>query len=167
MKAQIWAGTEAVAEDLWDWALTVYDFPDVAPACLDLQDAQGQCVSYLLWAIWAGAGGGLTAAGCARAASVARAWEDAVLTPLRAARRALKTDLPGVDAAGRLALRARLSQEELAAERLLLEALNPLAAASAARLAPREALAMAAAVWDPGLPANKALDRLARAFPTA
>jgi uncharacterized protein (TIGR02444 family) len=42
---------------LWDWAVQGYARPGVEALCLELQDEYGQCVSFLLWAAWAGAEG--------------------------------------------------------------------------------------------------------------
>ena len=37
----------------WDWAVEVHGREGVDGALIDLQDAHGQCVAYLLWAAWA------------------------------------------------------------------------------------------------------------------
>ena len=69
---------------LWDWALEVYRRPGVETACLRLQDEAGQCVPYLLWAIWADP----PPEGLQAGAGIARPWQAQVIAPLRAARRA-------------------------------------------------------------------------------
>ena len=38
---------------LWDFAVAIHGEPGVDAGLLDLQDNHGQCVSYLLWAVWA------------------------------------------------------------------------------------------------------------------
>ncbi|MDR3507060.1 MAG: TIGR02444 family protein, partial [Caulobacteraceae bacterium] len=87
---------------LWDWAVQAYARSGVARACLTLQDAHGQNVPYLLWALRRAAlGPPLDAADLARAATLARSWEAAGLCALRAARRGLKPPAPGIDDAGR------------------------------------------------------------------
>lgn len=153
--------SDAAGPGLWDWALEAYQRPGVAEACLSLQDEHGLSVAYLLWAAWAGEQGDEEAGACAAAAAIALAWEEAALRPLRAARRGLKRDLPGVAAAARLALRARLQEQELAAERLLLAALADLPRTSGAgALAVK--LARAAAVWGADEAAAPSLERLAK-----
>ena len=42
-----------MSDDLWTWACAAYAAPGVAEACLSLQDDYGQCVSFLLWRLWA------------------------------------------------------------------------------------------------------------------
>ena len=112
---------------LWDWASKVYARPGVEALCLTLQDEHGQCVSYLLWAAWmANQGVALTQPALARPAALAREWETNVLAPLRSVRRALKHPVQGFAAADQEQLRNRIATEELAAERLLLEALEAL-----------------------------------------
>ena len=149
---------------LWDWSLGAYARPGVEALCLELQDEHGQCVSYLLWAAWAAAEGRAADVGAlARAADIARAWERSVVGPLRSVRRALADPKPGLAPAGQRSLRIRIKAEELASERLLLEALEPIAPPRGEKpLDLRRALAEAAAAWGPA-PANL-IEALARAF---
>ena len=149
----------------WDWAVHAYARPGAQSLCLRLQDEHGQCISYLLWAAWAAEGGReVDGVGLAQAAVLARDWERAVLGPLRSARRALRQPLAGIDAAGQDSLRARLQADELAAERLLLEALEAMTPVDTG--APRgldQALSEAAKAWgDP--PPAALLEALGRAF---
>jgi uncharacterized protein (TIGR02444 family) len=109
---------------LWGWALAAYARPGVAPACLVLQDAHGQNVPLLLAAGWACLEG--RALDAKAAAGLARNWETAVVSPLRAVRRALKLPAPAIDDPSREALRSRVKAVELDAERLLLETLERL-----------------------------------------
>jgi len=153
---------------LWDWAVLTYARPGAEALCLGLQDGHGQCVSYLLWAAWAAdAGREVGDARRAHAAALARAWEGAVLGPLRSARRALRQPVTGVDAAGQDGLRTRLQAEELAAERLLLEALDAMTPAGAGEpIGLDQALDAAAKAWgDP--PPAALLEALGRAFSNA
>jgi uncharacterized protein (TIGR02444 family) len=149
---------------LWDWSLGAYARPGVEALCLELQDEHGQCVPYLLWAAWAAAEGRAPdPAILAQAASVAREWESAVVGPLRSVRRALAEPKPGLAPAGQRSLRIRVKAEELASERLLLEALEPIAPPR--RETPldlQEALTAAAAAWG-SAPVNL-IEALARAF---
>ena len=110
---------------LWDFALAIHGEPGMDAGLIDLQDNHGQCVSYLLWAVWAARHGRpVTDAELAVAAGLARDWEAEVTAPLRAARRALKQPRPPMADARRDALRTRVKAVELAAERTLLEALE-------------------------------------------
>jgi len=156
-----------VSARLWDWAAEAYAQPGVEALCLALQDEHGQCVSYLLWAIWAArTGRSLDAARLAQAVGLARDWETKVTHPLRQARRALKAPRPGLAPEGRAAPREQVKAQDLAAERLLLEALEALAPApEGPPRDPTSALAEAGAAWGP---APKALiEGLSRAFSPA
>jgi uncharacterized protein (TIGR02444 family) len=150
---------------LWERANRAYESAEVERLCLELQDDHGQCVSYLLWAIWAGEQGrpvDATLAG--RAADLARDWEAGVLQPLRAVRRRLKSAVAGISDSAREASRERLKDEEIAAERLLLdalEAMTPAAGRQSGDLA--EALGAARAAWSAPAP-DPALAELAEAF---
>jgi len=110
---------------LWAFAVALHAEPGVDAALIDLQDNHGQCVSYLLWAIWAARHGRpVSDAELADAARLARDWEAEVTAPLRAARRNLKRPWPPVSDARREALRSRAKAVEFAAERTLLETLE-------------------------------------------
>ena len=112
---------------LWDYAVALYARPEVEAACLRLQDGDGQCVSLLLWRLWSvHEGRAVDARTLERAVEIARAWEGAVVTPLREVRRGLKARWPPVAAAARVALREQVAAVELGAERILLETLGAL-----------------------------------------
>jgi uncharacterized protein (TIGR02444 family) len=132
---------------LWDWAVRAYAAPGAQTLLLKLQDEQEAPVCLLLWSAWAAAEGrAVDTLLLARADDVAQAWEQRVLQPLRSARRALKDDLTGAAPADRQALRARIGEDELAAERLLLDALEAVTPAPAGAPRPMaEALIAAAA----------------------
>jgi uncharacterized protein (TIGR02444 family) len=116
---------------LWERASRAYESAEVERLCLELQDDHGQCVSYLLWAAWAGEQGRAIDGDLARqAAELARDWEVSVLKPLRAVRRRLKSAVAGISDAAREASRERLKTEEIAAERLLLDALEAMTPAA-------------------------------------
>jgi len=118
---------------LWDFAVAVHGRPDVDALCLELQDSHGQCVSLLLWRLWTLVEGRAVSAETLEAATAcARLWDDAAVAPLRAVRRRLKAPHPPVPDAARQALRGRVADVELAAERLLIETLEALAAPSGA-----------------------------------
>lgn len=114
----------------WDWAVAVHGREGVDAALTGLQDAHGQCVSYLLWAAWAAhEGRPLEPVLLAQGAALARHWEAAATGPLRQARRELKAPAPPIEDEARLALREQVRKAEFAAERLLMETLEALAPA--------------------------------------
>jgi uncharacterized protein (TIGR02444 family) len=150
---------------LWDWAIEAYARRGVEELCLTLQDEHGQCLGYLLWAAWAARDGHrIDPSGLVQAAALARDWEMAVLRPLRSVRRALKQPTPGMEAVSRDGLRDRIKAEELAAERLPLEAGTPIVGGEPLDLEP--ALRDAAAVWGPP-PPRVLLEALSGAFSAA
>lgn len=128
--------------EFWDWAVAAYARPGVAEACLDLQDAHGQNVPLLLWAIWRG--GDVDAA-----VALARSWEDEVIGPLRGVRRRLKAR------ADAEALRQKVKAVELEAERNLMSALEAFAGVGL----DDKALGIVATAWG-GAPPVEALNRL-------
>ena len=110
---------------LWDFAVAIHGEPGVDAGLIDLQDNHGQCVSYLLWAVWAARHGRpVTETVLGVASSLARDWEAEVTAPLRAARRTLKRSWPPMADVRREALRSKVKAVELSAERTLLEALE-------------------------------------------
>lgn len=117
---------------LWDWALDAYARPGAADACLALQDEHRQNVPLLLWVIWAAERGGPDASALQQGAGLARAWQAALIGPVRELRRRLKSPVAEVAESDRGAIRAQVKTTELDAERRLLVALEPLAAPSPA-----------------------------------
>jgi uncharacterized protein (TIGR02444 family) len=150
---------------LWERASRAYESAEVERLCLVLQDDHGQCVSHLLWAIWAGEQGRpVDASLAARAAELARDWDESVLKPLRAVRRRLKTPVAGISDSAREASRERLKDEEIAAERLLLDALEAMTPAAGRQSGDLTgALRIAQAAWATAAPDNT-LAELADAF---
>jgi uncharacterized protein (TIGR02444 family) len=150
---------------LWERAIRAYEQAEVKRLCLELQDDHGQSVSYLLWALWVGEQGRPVEADlAARAAELAHDWELGVLKPLRAVRRRLKSAVAGISDSAREASRERLKAEEIAAERLLLdalEAMTPAAGRQADELAGD--LRIAKAAWAAPAP-DGALAELVEAF---
>lgn len=144
--------------DIWTWAQEAYARPGVAPACLALQDEHGQNVSYLLWAAWSGA---REPELLRRAAEIALGWDAAGLLALRQARRGMKAPVEGVPDGPRQALREQVKACELAAERVLLEALASLGVGDKGSAV--EALTAASAAWTRPAPAH-ALAALAAAL---
>jgi uncharacterized protein (TIGR02444 family) len=157
---------------LWNYAVELYGRPGVRDACLALQDRAGADVNLLLLACWLGATGRrLDPAALARLRTDTLAWQEAVVRPLRTARRELKRRLAELNPALRpplAAARARLAEVELAAERaelLTLEAgCGQSGVGTADPLLAVDALRHIAALSDPDCPSVEVL--LAAAFPT-
>lgn len=151
---------------LWDWAVAAYAAPDVADACLALQDHHEQNVPLLLWSAWVAQTGRRPDEDTIEAAcDTARAWDGVVVAPLRAVRRTLKAPVPDIDDGPRESVRNRIKALELEAEKHLLEALEALAPPPAG--APRPAidgLAATTRVWSRVTP-RPALIRVADALP--
>lgn len=145
---------------LWDWTLEAYAQGGVPEATLSLQDDHGQNTSFLLWAVWAE---GPDAAALARGAELARAWDAAVLKPIREVRRTLKPAFPGVEDGPREGLREDVKAAELRSERVLMESLEALASSASGGQPALEALKAASAAWGKPAP-DDALARLAAAL---
>jgi uncharacterized protein (TIGR02444 family) len=148
----------------WDWALLAYARPGAAEDCLELQDAYGQSVPYLLWAAWAAADGRrLAPERLARGAALARAWEDAAVGPLRQVRRRIKSPIVDLDEDAREQVRVKVKAVELAAERALIEALEGLAPPPGLEpLLLAAAVAEAGAAWRPAAPLDVLLSHIAQ-----
>ena len=142
---------------LWDFAVAIHGEPGVDAGLIDLQDNHGQCVSYLLWAVWAARHGRpLDASALALGADLARDWEAEVTAPLRSARRNLKRSCPPMADVRREALRSKVKAVELSAERALLEALEAATPKRAGKAGAdvAERLRAAMAVWSAPAPAS-------------
>jgi len=151
-------GRRAVGR-LWDFAVAVYGAEGVRARLLELQDGHGCDVPLLLALAWLDARG--VAVDDARYAALAAAsatWQREVVTPLRAARRALR---PAAEAPTRLGLaepvrdelKRRVQAVELEAEKHQLARLEAIAAdwpAEAGVAAPWAGLRRAlAGAWPP------------------
>lgn len=147
-------------EALWPYALDVYGRPGAEPLLLELQDAHGQCVPYLLWALWLAAGGrGGDLATMGAGAALAQAWQEVAIQPLRERRRGLKTRSSGA-ALKRLGDAVRAL--ELEAERMLLQMLEDTSPGPAGDPRPlAAALTEAATIWGDDPPPSM-LERLAQ-----
>jgi uncharacterized protein (TIGR02444 family) len=144
-----------------DFAARIYAQPGVETICLRLQDDEGQCVPLLLWRLWSvHEGRRVHAVLLDRAVEVARSWERLVVAPLREVRRRLKAPLPPAADAVRAALRDQVAAVELAAERIVLDALDALTPQpGGVRVDPLEALLALGARWG-GPPSADGLERL-------
>jgi uncharacterized protein (TIGR02444 family) len=152
------------SQGLWAFALDLYARPGVEALLLDLQDKHGQCVAYLIWALWLAAEGRRADNGAlAEAAGLARAWETVATGPLRTLRRSLANNPAAAPKSVREWLRAQVQAVELDAERRLLEMLEAASpAAGPAALDPARTLAGAAKAWG-GAPPPALLASLAAA----
>ncbi len=115
--------------DLWDFAVTFYQVPGVEADCLEAQDTFGLDVTALIFTLYRSK----NALGfdVGMATELARSLSSRVIEPLRRVRIAMKSLPHLVDPAKSEALRQRVKQGELDAERLTLEALDALPATGA------------------------------------
>ena len=148
------------AEALWPYALELYARPGVEPLLLELQDAHGQCVPFLLWSLWiAATGRPIDPAQAASCADLARAWQDAAVAPLRRLRRTLKAPAKAEKVQARIGIGVKAL--ELEAERMLLQMLEETSPGPAAAPCDRlEALSLAVRAWGGEVP-RALLQRLA------
>lgn len=105
----------------WTFSLGFYARPEVARACLTLQDDHGADVNLVLLAIWLGRHGyRLSPAVGRRLQRLARQWQRPLITPLRQVRRRLKPLLRQKVAwpEALMDVRARIMAAELALERI-------------------------------------------------
>ena len=111
-----------MSDDVWSYALKLYARPGVEPACLALQEG-GADVCLLLVSAWLGSTGTAFLPSRMEALeSAARDWRETVIVPLRSLRQRWRESAQR-DAA-LAALRDRLKQLELDAEKVLLERLE-------------------------------------------
>ncbi|MGH7112162.1 MAG: TIGR02444 family protein [Stellaceae bacterium] len=133
---------EENAAAFWAFSLGFYRLPGVEAALLALQDQGGHDVNLILYALWHGwsGRGALDEGALAAAEYAAGPVGREIAAPLRALRRALKTDPdPAVQA-----LRERVKVLELEAERIAQSRLAALAAAASSQsAADRRAVACA------------------------
>ncbi len=126
------AGTpSSQGSPFWRFSLRFYRRPQVADACIALQEAAGVDVNLLLFLLWHAAG--RRAFSTAEVEGLERRvgpWRNTTVVPLRALRRALKTPPALVEAGAAEAFRTRIKAVELEAERLQQEAMYELARAA-------------------------------------
>lgn len=125
------AETKPQESPFWRFSLRFYREPQVADACIALQEEAGIDVNLLLFLLWhATQKHVLTAAEVAGLEARIGGWRDMTVIPLRNVRRALKSP-PGLVEGGKAELfRTKIKAVELEAERLQQEALYDLAQTS-------------------------------------
>jgi uncharacterized protein (TIGR02444 family) len=115
----------------WRFSLRFYRQPDVAAACIELQEESGVDVNLLLFLLWhATHEHELLPAEVAALEARVGPWREAAVVPLRAVRRALRSPPALVAEATAETFRTKIKGVELEAERLQQEAMYALAHAS-------------------------------------
>ncbi|MGK6314233.1 TIGR02444 family protein [Neorhizobium sp. DT-125] len=113
-------------ERLWDFALRLYAAPDVADACLVLQDESGVDVPVLLFSAWLAKKHSvpLSEAELARIDGLVADWRNEVVKPLRTIRRRLKNGPYPAPTKETEALRNGVKGAELNSEKIELAVLE-------------------------------------------
>lgn len=108
------------AQQLWEFALALYEADAVKQACLSVQARYGLSVSLLLGAVWVGANGygRLGATELETAIRRGMEWHREIVEPLRALRHRLRQHPPPGQERRIEKLRHRLLEQELEAERI-------------------------------------------------
>jgi uncharacterized protein (TIGR02444 family) len=113
----------------WAFSLRLYAGPGVQQVLLRLQDEEGADVTMVLYILWrASCGSRLDTEALTLIEQRTQPWRDGIIRPLRTARRAMKGLV--VDSPAAEALRERVKEAELEAERLLHGALEARSAAA-------------------------------------
>lgn len=122
---------ESNVQRFWEYSLEVYGGEGVAPACLALQNRHRLNVNVLLYCCWlAGEGAApLSEEDFRRTEAAIGPWHEAVVAALRGIRDRLKAGVTGAAGGEAAALRRRVLEVELEAERveqrLLIQARSP------------------------------------------
>jgi uncharacterized protein (TIGR02444 family) len=160
------------AAEFWRFSLSFYGDPEVAGACLALQDRAGADVNLVLFLLWrASRGRSLAAAEIGAVDEAVAGWRREVVVPLRGVRRWLKHHAGPVEPQVAQELRQQVKRIELEAERLQQQAIAAVAEGAALgapapspRAAAEASLAAYAAARGLALPqalAEVLLDKLA------
>jgi uncharacterized protein (TIGR02444 family) len=113
------AGASDTDSAFWRFSLRLYALPEVAPACLTLQDEAGVDVNLLLFLLFLADGGrAVSRADVARLDGAIAPWRLQVVEPLRTLRRQLKTGIGDVPLSRSEGFRNIVKKVELEAERL-------------------------------------------------
>ena len=108
------------ANPFWTFSLDQYRAPNVAPACLALQERHGADVNFLFFCIWLGRSGygPFTREDIATFHARVAPWHEAVVKPLRAVRKRIKDPVGAEDRELALAYRQRVQKIEIDAEHM-------------------------------------------------
>ena len=114
----------------WQFSLAFYARPQVADACLELQDGTGVDVNVMLYLLFlATQNRQVGRDDVARIDALIAVWREQVVLPLRNVRRGLKPGVPPCDTADTDLLRSAVKRIELDAERIEQSTIERLAAA--------------------------------------
>ncbi len=122
-----------VDENFWTFSCTFYAQGGIAETCLELQDRYDLDVNLLLFCLWYGGRyGEIDTALWQSILQASGQWRTDVVKPLRTIRRRMKKELPGAPAEAdfgkaQAALRERIKQNELAAEKIQQDMLQHIA----------------------------------------
>lgn len=108
--------TEILPGPLWDFALELYQQPDIEVQCLQLQDEYGVRIPVVLFICWLDISGkGADPEALKSVLKETAAWYEQVVVPLRGARRWIKSQAPLDESQSQC--RGQIKAAELAAER--------------------------------------------------
>lgn len=112
-------GIRLSPDDFWSFSLALYCRAPVAQACLSLQDRRNADVNLLLAICWLGSRGYEVSLDALSAAADAVApWNEAIIKPLRGARRRLATDFEDVANGDQDSIKHGILSVELECERV-------------------------------------------------
>ncbi|BFM22432.1 TIGR02444 family protein [Gilvimarinus japonicus] len=108
--------TDILPGPLWDFALELYQQPDIEVQCLQLQDEYGVRIPILLFLCWLDISGKrVEPSTLANVLKETAEWYEQVVVPLRGARRWIKSQAPLDESQSQC--RGQIKAAELAAER--------------------------------------------------
>ena len=103
----------------WRFSLRFYARPNIAPACLELQDKAGADVNLLLFLLFlADRNRGLNTQEIATLDRAVAQWRDSVIKPLRALRRGLKQGIEFIPGPVSETFRSQIKRMELESEQI-------------------------------------------------
>ena len=134
----------------WRFSLRFYARPGISAACLVLQDEAGADVNLLLFLLFlADSGIAIASEDVRRFDGAVKAWREAVVEPLRALRRRLKSGIEPVPPGDSEIFRNQIKRAELEAERIEQGILETLVPASGPALSRKDAARRNIAAYEP------------------